>query len=128
MPPARRPDPILLAQFRQRILESLAKEQGASSDQASPMQAQMLELLGKIIGEARRSGLASRIDRIWLFGSCAWGQPDDYSDVDLLIDSPKTDELAWQISRVCGRPVHAVFIAEASLSLRERVLRHGRPL
>lgn len=128
MPPARRPDPILLSQFRERILESLAKERGALSDASSPMQAQMTELLGKIIDEARRSGLAARDDRIWLFGSFAWGQPDEHSDVDLLIDSPNIDELAWRISRSCGRLVHAIALTEASPSLRRRVLRQGRPL
>ena len=31
-------------------------------------------------------------DQIWLFGSHAWGQPHDDSDVDLLVVVPHSDE------------------------------------
>lgn len=88
----------------------------------------MLDVLAKIVDEARQAGVAQGSDRIWLFGSFAWGQPDEHSDVDLLIDSPNIDELAWRISRSCGRLVHAIALTEASPSLRRRVLRQGRPL
>lgn len=128
MASSRRPDPQLLAQFRQRILASLAQPSDLERAQTSPQQVQMLDVLAKIVDEARQAGVAQGSDRIWLFGSFAWGQPDEHSDVDLLIDSPNIDELAWRISRSCGRLVHAIALTEASPSLRRRVLRQGRPL
>ena len=32
-------------------------------------------------------------ERAWLFGSHAWGQPDEGSDLDLLVVVPHSDEL-----------------------------------
>lgn len=31
-------------------------------------------------------------EQVWLFGSHAWGQPDDGSDIDLLVVVPDSDE------------------------------------
>jgi predicted nucleotidyltransferase len=33
-----------------------------------------------------------RPEQIWLYGSHAWGQPHDHSDVDLFVVVPRSDE------------------------------------
>ena len=54
--------------------------------------------------EAVRDRLTARhpVDRIVLYGSVAWGRPDDESDVDLLIvlKDPPDHDIEDQISRV----------------------------
>lgn len=54
--------------------------------------------------EAVRDRLMARhpVDRIVLYGSVAWGRPDDESDVDLLIvlKDPPDHDIEDQISRV----------------------------
>jgi predicted nucleotidyltransferase len=50
-------------------------------------------LAPELIQEAtRRLAAEFQPEQIWLFGSHAWGQPDEGSDLDLLVVVPRSDE------------------------------------
>jgi len=40
----------------------------------------------------RRLAAEFKLEQVWLFGSYAWGQPDEDSDLDLLVVVPDSDE------------------------------------
>jgi len=40
----------------------------------------------------RRLAAEFKPEQVWLFGSHAWGQPDEGSDLDLLVIVPQSDE------------------------------------
>ncbi|HVZ73047.1 MAG TPA: nucleotidyltransferase domain-containing protein [Polyangia bacterium] len=80
------------------------------------------------IERARDQGLCGRA---WLFGSYAWGEPGERSDVDILVEgegSVDTIAIASVIGRACRLDVHVIDAAEAPVMLRERVLSEGEPL
>ena len=46
-----------------------------------------------LLDEATRRLVAEfQPEQVWLFGSYAWGQPDEGSDLDLLVVVPQSDE------------------------------------
>jgi predicted nucleotidyltransferase len=47
------------------------------------------DLLGEVAG---RLAAEFSPEEVWLFGSYAWGQPDDGSDIDLLVVVPESNE------------------------------------
>jgi len=47
------------------------------------------ELLDEVTG---RLAAEFQPEQVWLFGSQAWGQPDEGSDLDLLVVVPQSDE------------------------------------
>ena len=47
-------------------------------------------------------------DQIWLFGSHAWGQPHDDSDVDLLVVVPHSDETPIRRSQRAHRSLRGL--------------------
>ena len=47
------------------------------------------DLLGEVI---RRLAAGFQPEQVWLFGSHAWGQPDEGSDLDLLVVVAQSDE------------------------------------
>jgi len=78
------------------------------------------------VEEARAAGVCGRV---WLFGSFAWDVPRPGSDIDLLVeDCAAPFSLASSVGAECAQPVHVVTLESAPSSLRERVLRFGRPL
>lgn len=62
-----------------------------------------------------------------LFGSCARGQADGNSDVDIAVDAPNADlwSLAARISQRLGVEVHVVTLASASIPLLEQLIAEG---
>jgi predicted nucleotidyltransferase len=40
----------------------------------------------------RRLATEFKLEQVWLFGSHAWGQPDEGSDLDLLVVVPESEE------------------------------------
>ena len=40
----------------------------------------------------RRLAAEFKLEQVWLFGSYAWGQPDEESDLDLLVVVPESNE------------------------------------
>ncbi|HVU51470.1 MAG TPA: nucleotidyltransferase domain-containing protein [Polyangia bacterium] len=64
-----------------------------------------------------------------MFGSYAWGEPGERSDVDVFVEG-RTDTMAIAsiVGRACGVDVHVIDAAEAPESLKARVLAEGLPL
>jgi predicted nucleotidyltransferase len=123
---ARLPDPDLVRAFgravRAHFEEELAKERG----QAEVRRAAVVPRVHAAIERARADGLCGGA---WLFGSYAWGEPGERSDIDLLVeDCADTFVVASLVGRACGRDVHVIEMSEAPPSLKERVHEDGVPL
>jgi predicted nucleotidyltransferase len=66
--------------------------------------------------------------RVWLFGSLAWGEIDEHSDVDLLVEGlgdDRWDAASALLEERIGVPVDLVRVEEADASLVERVKHDG---
>ncbi len=77
--------------------------------------------------------LASRfgVDRVWLFGSHAWGRPDHRSDLDLAVEGLAPErfiEALAALMQVAPPSVDLLRLEEAPATLRARVLAHGELL
>jgi autotransporter-associated beta strand protein len=96
------------------------------------------ELLDEVTG---RLAAEFQPEQVWLFGSHAWGQPDEGSDIDLLVVVPKSDEppvrraqRAHRCLRGVGASMDILVKTRAELerfrhvrsSLESLVLRNGR--
>jgi len=122
----RGPDPDLVRAFgravRAHFDEELTKERG----QAEARRATVLPGVRAALERARADGLCGDA---WLFGSYAWGEPGERSDIDLLVkDCADPFMVASLVGRVCGRDVHIIEMSEAPPSLKERVQESGVPL
>lgn len=67
--------------------------------------------------------------RVWLFGSLAWGEPHQASDVDLLVEGVAAD--AWlaaikTVEDAIEAPADVLRAEDAPASLRLRVAKEGR--
>ncbi len=51
-------------------------------------------------------------EQIWLFGSHAWGQPDEGSDLDLLVVVPRSDEPGVRRAQRAHRCLRGLGIAK----------------
>jgi predicted nucleotidyltransferase len=51
-------------------------------------------------------------EQIWLFGSYAWGEPDEHSDLDFYIVVPKTDERSLQRAQRAHRCLRGLGMAK----------------
>ena len=51
-------------------------------------------------------------EQVWLFGSHAWGQPDESSDMDLLIVVPASDETPVRRAQRAHRCLRGLGIAK----------------
>ena len=123
---SRLPDPDLVRAFgravRAHFEEELAKERG----QAEVRRAAVLPGVRAALERARTEGLCGDA---WLFGSYAWGEPGERSDIDLLVDRCADPFMvASLVGRACGRDVHVIEMSEAPPSLKMRVREDGVPL
>jgi predicted nucleotidyltransferase len=123
---ARLPDPDLVRAFgravRAHFEEELAKERG----QAEVRRAAVVPRVRAALERARANGLCGGA---WLFGSYAWGEPGERSDIDLLVeDCPDPLMVASLVGRACELDVHVIEMSEAPPSLKERVHEDGVPL
>lgn len=83
----------------------------------------MIAEVREAVAEARGSGSS---ERLWLFGSFAWGDPFPSSDLDIVVeDSGDPDRLAAIISRHTGRRVDVLRKRELPDGLFERIARDG---
>jgi predicted nucleotidyltransferase len=114
----------LLRSLRRRVDEKILADLAAEERVAEALRQEVWASLERAVQSARQDGWYGRV---WLFGSFAWGQPHERSDVDLLVEG---DEhfLAQRVSELVRREVHSLHVAEAPASLRERVLAYGRLL
>jgi uncharacterized protein len=62
------------------------------------------EVVNRLVSEFRP-------EQIWLFGSHAWGVPDESSDVDLLVVVPSSDELPVRRAQRAHRCLSGLGIA-----------------
>jgi len=115
---------LLLHALRQRVDAKIRADLAAEEQAARALREQVLAAVRSAVEEARSEGPCGRV---WLFGSFAWGRPGERSDVDLLVESDD-EALVRRVEQASGREVHAIRMAEAPASLRERVLAHGLPL
>ncbi len=114
----------LLHALRERVDAKIRADVAAEEQVANALREQVLDAVRGAVEAARSEAPCGRV---WLFGSFAWGQPGERSDIDLLVEGDD-EALARRVEQVSGREVHAVRLAEAPASLRERVLSHGLPL
>ena len=112
--------------FRLRVRETAARQIEVEKERAREARAVVIPLVSNALSCARKEGACGRA---WLFGSFAWGEPGDRSDVDLLVEScADPDGLAGRVWKVAGRPVHVVQLERAPETLKARVLAEGRPI
>jgi predicted nucleotidyltransferase len=60
----------------------------------------------------RRLAAEFKLEQVWLFGSHAWGQPDEGSDLDLLVVVPESDELPVRRAQRAHRCLRGLGIAK----------------
>ena len=120
------PDPDLVRAFGRAVREHFAEELAKEREQAEARRAAVLPEIRAALERARADGLCAGA---WLFGSYAWGEPGERSDIDLLVENCADPfVVASLVGRTCRRDVHVIAMSEAPASLRERVRAEGVPL
>ena len=114
------PDAAVVADF-------IARRERA---RAAATHARCAELLASL--PALVSLLSSRgVTRVWLFGSLAWGDAHEASDIDLAVEGLDADAELAALGELLGRakaPVDLVRLEDAPAALAERIRREGRRL
>lgn len=73
---------------------------------------------------ADRIALALHPDRIVLFGSLAWGEPGQDSDIDLLVIVPDSAEPSYRRARAAYRALHGLGVpVDVLVATRKEVAR-----
>lgn len=122
----RLPDPELIQALRRVIRRHLDDQIAGERKAADGRRAEVLPRVRQGIERARAEGWCRRA---WLFGSYAWGEPGERSDVDILVEGSRdTFVVASLVGRACGRDVHVIDMSDAPASLKERVLVDGMAL
>lgn len=120
------PDPELLGLFRQAVRRTFEAQITLEGDKARARPAAVVPRVRQAVECARQDGMFTQA---WLFGSYAWGQPGERSDVDILVTQCRDPiGMASLVGRACGLDVHVVDWEEAPESLRARALEEGQPL
>jgi len=66
---------------------------------------------------------------VWLFGSFAWGNPAERSDLDLFVEDQADEQVVAQtVDRCCDRPVHILNAKNATAALVARIHSDGELL
>src|SRR5436190_19510595 len=103
----------LLHALRERVDAKIRADLAAEEQAGQALREQVLAAVRGAVEEARSEGPCGRV---WLFGSFAWGQPGERSDVDLMVEGDD-EALARRVEQASGREVHAIRMAEAPASL-----------
>ena len=112
-----------LEDFRRAVRAKIERDLASEDRVAKELRAEVLPRLRQSIEEARRSGL---LTDAWLFGSYAWGQPTERSDVDILAaDCSDPIAVAVVVGRACDRDVHVIQLERSAPSLRDRTFAEG---
>jgi hypothetical protein len=121
-----RPDPELVKAFRRAVRLHFEGQIAREGEESEARRAMVIPLVRQGVTTARHQGLCGRA---WLFGSYAWGQPGERSDVDILVEGCGDPwAVASLVGRACGRDVHAVDWSDAPESLRLRACAEGQSL
>jgi predicted nucleotidyltransferase len=120
------PAPALLEAFHRAMRRHFEAQIASERAAAAARRTRVLALVREGLARARAQGLCGAA---WLFGSYAWGEPGERSDVDLFVEGRSdTIAIASVVGRACGLDVHVVDSKEAPESLRARVAAEGQPL
>ena len=119
----RLPDAELVRAFGRAVRAHFEEEVAKEREQAEARRSAVFPCVRAALARARAEGLCGGA---WLFGSYAWGEPGERSDVDLLVDGC-ADPLAVAslVGRACSLDVYVIEMSEAPLSLRKRVFDDG---
>lgn len=118
--------PELYQAFRRAVRAKIASDLEAEAQAAAKRRERVRAVLGPALEQARSRGLCRAA---WLFGSYAWGDPGDRSDVDLLAEACSDPEaLASIVGRATGTDVHVVSLEDAPEDLRQRAWADGEPV
>lgn len=113
----------LYGAFRRAVIAKIERDLAAEALEVTKIRERTLPLVRQSVEEARAQGLCGDV---WLFGSFAWGQPSERSDVDLLLAACRDpDSVAVVVGRCVRRDIHALRVEDAPDSLRERVFHDG---
>jgi predicted nucleotidyltransferase len=116
-------DPELYRAFCRAVRRKIARDLETEAASPAERRERVRVVLGRALEQARDRGLCRAA---WLFGSYAWGEPGERSDVDILAEECTDPEaLASIVGRATGTDVHVVPLEDAPASLRERVLAEG---
>lgn len=110
------------AGLRKAIEANFEREIAEEARLAETLRAEVVPKVRAAVAELRASG---RCGRAWLFGSYAWDEPIERSDVDLLVESDDPFGIAGHLIGATGRMAHVISIEDAPPSLRERATREG---
>ena len=106
------------------LVSRLAARQDAARARARALIGQ-----AELAARTLREELGAR--RVWLFGSLAWGEPHEGSDVDLFVeglDAARRSEAERRLECLIEGPFDLVREEDAPPGLAERVHREGREL
>jgi predicted nucleotidyltransferase len=116
----------LLRAFADAVRAKVASDLERERIRAEELRCLILPAVAAGVERARSDGALSGA---WVFGSYAWGEPTERSDVDLLVEGARDpDGVAAIVGEACGREVHVVRRERAAGSLVARVLAEGRAL
>ncbi len=117
------PDQTLLRAFGEHVRSNIARDLAQEGERADELRKLMFPKIRKGLAQARAEGLCGRG---WVFGSYAWGEPRDSSDVDLMVeDSDEPLLVAAVVGRFTETEVHVVAVERAPSGLKERVQTEG---
>lgn len=115
-----------MAAFRRAAKAKVTRDIERERAQAELCRSEALPLVREAVKRLRSAG---RCDRVWLFGSYAWGAPTEASDLDLLVETADDPfALAAEIGVATRRMVHVIPYEAAPPSLIERAVAEGVPL
>jgi predicted nucleotidyltransferase len=119
-------DPALLRAFRAAVRAKIARDLEQEDAAAAERRERVRAAVAQGLAQARGEGL---VGAAWLFGSYAWGQPGERSDVDLLVEGCRDPlRVASVVGQLTRTEVHVVCVEDAPESLRARATRDGVPL
>jgi predicted nucleotidyltransferase len=124
---SRKPDPELLEAFGRAVHRHFEEEIARERAESEARRVMVLPAVRRGVEQARAEGACGRA---WLFGSYAWGEPSERSDVDILAQHCADPfRVASIVGRACALDaVHVIDWASAPQSLRDRVVEDGQPL
>jgi hypothetical protein len=121
-----RPDPDQVKAFGRAVRRRFEAEVASERAAAEARRAEILPAVRAAVGQARAQGACGRA---WLFGSYAWGEPGERSDVDILAEScPDPFLVASIVGRACRIDTPVIDRRDAPASLIDRVDAAGLPL
>ena len=113
----------LLRAARRAALREAQRQIDAEHATAAALRAAVVPKLRHAVSAARAEGA---VGRAVLFGSFAWGEPTEHSDLDLLVEGCVDGlRLSARLGRATDRDVHVIELEHAPESLVRRAHAEG---